>query len=289
MSDPSPSEFEDDDGEYDDDDDDDDDEFDDDDDEFDDDDDGNEHERGVELRVEAVDDPIAHLLRGEIEIEGRMPYSSNATFLVHVVADGRSHPAIYKPMRGERPLWDFEPGLHRREVATYLLSEHLGLGVIPPTVLRDGPVGEGSVQWFVVADHSQHYFTIHETHPDLHDRLRAMALVDVLANNTDRKSGHVLLIPERNGEAASVWGIDHGLCFAAESKLRTVIWEFGDEEIPEKWLERVGTLCDRVPLEIAALLSDDEVEALRQRARWCVMHRRFPTDPSGRRYPWPLV
>ena len=281
MSDPSPSEFEDVefedvDGEFDD-------------DEFDDDEDGNEHERGVELRVEAVDDPIAHLLRGEIEIEGRMPYSSNATFLVHVVADGRSHPAIYKPMRGERPLWDFEPGLHRREVATYLLSEHLGLGVIPPTVLRDGPVGEGSVQWFVVADHSQHYFTIHETHPDLHDRLRAMALVDVLANNTDRKSGHVLLIPERNGEAASVWGIDHGLCFAAESKLRTVIWEFGDEEIPEKWLERVGTLCDRVPLEIAALLSDDEVEALRQRARWCVMHRRFPTDPSGRRYPWPLV
>ena len=281
MSDPSPSEFEDVDDEFVD------DEFDDD--EFDDDEDGNEHERGVELRVEAVDDPIAHLLRGEIEIEGRMPYSSNATFLVHVVADGRSHPAIYKPMRGERPLWDFEPGLHRREVATYLLSEHLGLGVIPPTVLRDGPVGEGSVQWFVVADHSQHYFTIHETHPDLHDRLRAMALVDVLANNTDRKSGHVLLIPERNGEAASVWGIDHGLCFAAESKLRTVIWEFGDEEIPEKWLERVGTLCDRVPLEIAALLSDDEVEALRQRARWCVMHRRFPTDPSGRRYPWPLV
>ena len=130
-------------------------------------------------------------------------------------------------------MWDFEPGLHRREVATYLLSEHLGLGVIPPTVLRDGPLGEGSVQWFVVADHSQHYFTIHETHPELHDRLRAMALLDVLANNTDRKSGHVLLIPERNGEPASVWGIDNGLCFAAENKLRTVIWEFGDEEIPD--------------------------------------------------------
>ena len=266
----------------------DDDDFDDD--EFDDEpQDEDSDQQGVELRIDEIGDPITHLLRGDIEIEGRMPYSSNATFLVHVSADGASHPAIYKPTRGERPLWDFEPGLHRREVATYLLSEHLALGVIPPTVLRDGPLGEGSVQWFVVADHSQHYFTIHETHPDLHDRLRAMALLDVLANNTDRKSGHVLLIPERNGEPASVWGIDNGLCFAAESKLRTVIWEFGGEEIPEPWLEQVGTLCDRVPLDVAALLADDEVDALRRRADWCVTHRRFPTDPSGRRYPWPLV
>ena len=282
MSEPSRSEDIDDeldDNEFDDDDLDDDDEFDDDDGE----------QRGVELRVDSIDDPIAHLLQGDIEIEGRMPYSSNATFLVHVAVDGRSHPAIYKPTRGERPLWDFEPGLHRREVATYLLSEYLRLGVIPPTVLRDGPLGEGSVQWFVVADHSQHYFTIHENHPDLHDRLRAMALLDVLANNTDRKSGHVLLIPERDSEPASVWGIDNGLCFAAEDKLRTVIWEFGDEEIPDAWLERVGTLCERVPLDVAALLADDEVEAIRRRADWCVTPRRFPTDPSGRRYPWPLV
>jgi uncharacterized repeat protein (TIGR03843 family) len=246
-------------------------------------------ERGVELRVDAVEDPIDHLLRGEIEVEGRMPYSSNATFLAHVTHDGRSHPAIYKPVRGERPLWDFEPGLHRREVAAYLLSEHLGLRVIPPTVLRDGPLGEGSVQWFVTADHSQHYFTIHEAHPELHDRLRAMALLDVLANNTDRKSGHVLLRPARGDEPASVWGIDNGLCFAADFKLRTVIWEFGDEPIPDSWLERVGGLCERVPLELATLLDDDEIEALRGRAAWCVTHRRFPTDPSGRRYPWPLV
>ena len=261
------------------------------DDEFDDDESQDEpdDERGVELRVDDVADPIRHLLRGEIDIEGRMPYSSNATFLVHVVADGASHPAIYKPTRGERPLWDFEPGLHRREVAAYLLSEHLGLRVVPPTVLRDGPLGEGSLQWFVTADHSQHYFTIHEAHPELHDQLRAMALLDVLANNTDRKSGHVLLIPEHDGEPATVWGIDNGLCFAAEYKLRTVIWEFGGEEIPEPWLERVGGLCEQVPPEIAALLDRDEVEALQGRAAWCVTHRRFPTDPTGRRYPWPLV
>jgi uncharacterized repeat protein (TIGR03843 family) len=246
-------------------------------------------ERGVELRVDPVPDPIEHLLRGEIEVEGRMPYSSNATFLAHVTHGDRSHPAIYKPVRGERPLWDFEPGLHRREVAAYLLSEHLDLGVIPPTVLRDGPLGEGSVQWFVTADHSQHYFTIHETHPELHDRLRAMALLDVLANNTDRKSGHVLLRPSRGDEPDSVWGIDNGLCFAADFKLRTVIWEFGDEPIPDEWLERVGRLCHGVPLEISALLDDDEVEALQRRAAWCITHRRFPSDPSGRRYPWPLV
>jgi uncharacterized repeat protein (TIGR03843 family) len=244
---------------------------------------------GIELRVDDVPDPIEHLRRGEIEIEGRMPYSSNATFLVHVRHEGLSHPAIYKPLRGERPLWDFEPGLHRREVATYLLSEHLRLGVIPPTILRNGPLGEGSVQWFVTADHSQHYFTIHQAHPELHDRLRALALLDVLANNTDRKSGHVLLIPERDGVPASVWGIDNGLCFAADDKLRTVIWEFGGEPIDDELLGPVGALCDRVPLDIAALLADDEVDALRRRAAWCLAHRRFPTDPTGRRYPWPLV
>ncbi|MET0663790.1 MAG: hypothetical protein ABWZ42_11720, partial [Ilumatobacteraceae bacterium] len=150
---------------------DDDDQFDDDD-KFDDDGDDDDGEGAVVLRVDTVDDPVRHLRLGEITVEGRMPYSSNATFLVHVEHEGRSHPAIYKPLRGERPLWDFEPGLHRREVAAYLLSEALGIGVIPPTVLRDGPLGEGSVQWFVTADHRQHYFTIYEAYPELHDRLR---------------------------------------------------------------------------------------------------------------------
>jgi len=256
---------------------------------FDDEDDGHDEPQGIELRVDRVDDPIAHLLRADIEVEGRMPYSSNATFLVHVSHGGRSHPAIYKPLRGERPLWDFGPGLHRREVAAYLLSESLGFGVIPPTVLRDGPLGEGSVQWFVTADHSQHYFTIHEAHPELHDELRKMALLDVLANNTDRKSGHVLLLPGHDGVPASIWGIDHGLCFAAEYKLRTVIWEFGGEPIPDALLDRVAPLCAAVPPEITALLAVDEVEAIQGRAAWCVKERHFPTDPSGRRYPWPLV
>lgn len=245
--------------------------------------------RGVELRVDEVDDQVEHLLRGEVEIEGRMPYSSNGTFLVHVVHDGRSHPAIYKPMRGERPLWDFEPGLHRREVAAFRLSEALGLHLVPTTVLRDGPMGEGSFQWFAIADHSEHYFTIYERHPELHDRLRDFAAFDVLANNTDRKSGHCLLIPERNGVPASVWGIDHGLCFAADFKLRTVIWEFGDEPLPDHIVDGANRLIDRVPLEVATLLSDAEVTAIQGRAAWLVKERRFPTDETGRRYPWPLI
>lgn len=245
--------------------------------------------QGVELRVDDIDDPIEHLLRGEIEVEGRMPYSSNATFLVHVVHEDRSHPAIYKPMRGERPLWDFEPGLHRREVAAYRLSEFLGLRVVPPTVLRDGPVGEGSFQWFAVADHSEHYFTVYESMPELHDRFRDIAALDILANNTDRKSGHCLLVPGTPDRAADVWAIDHGLCFSTEYKLRTVIWEFGDEPLPDHVLAGANELVEAVPPDIVALLANDEVEAIQGRAAWMVKERRFPTDPTGRRYPWPLV
>jgi len=243
----------------------------------------------AELRVDSIDDPIRHLLRGDIEVDGRMPYSSNATYLVHVVREGLAHPAIYKPMSGERPLWDFEPGLHRREVAAYLLSEALDLHVVPPTVLRDGPLGEGSLQWFITADHSEHYFTIFESFPDVHEELQAMALLDIVANNTDRKSGHCLIVPARESQPAKLWGIDHGLCFSPEYKLRTVIWEFGDEPIPDAWLTEVAKLCEKVPLDIAALLNDEEIEAIQGRSAWCVKERRFPTDPTGRRYPWPLI
>ena len=226
----------------------------------------------------------ALLGRGEIEIEGRMPWSSNATFLVNVSRAGECAQAIYKPTRGERPLWDFEPGLHRRELAAYVLSETMGLDLVPPTVIRDGPLGEGSLQWFVDADHRQHYFTIHEERADLHDRLRAVAVFDIIANNTDRKSGHVLLDADDH-----IWGIDHGLCFAADFKLRTVVWEFGGEEIPSSLVALARRVATGVPLGLATLLDDDEAEAVRERASWIVEHPRFPVDSSGRRYPWPLV
>lgn len=226
---------------------------------------------------------LAVLEHGAIEIETRMPYSSNATFVVRVTNADTTLRAIYKPLRGERPLWDFEPGLHRREVAAYRLATAMGLDFVPPTVLRDGPLGEGSLQLFVDADFEQHYFTLFESQPELHDCFRDIAVFDILANNTDRKSGHVLVDSKNH-----VWAIDHGLCFAADFKLRTVIWEFGGEEIPDTALgavERVASL----PLDVAALLSDDEVAAHGERAAWLLEHRRLPVDPSGRRYPWPLV
>jgi uncharacterized repeat protein (TIGR03843 family) len=244
-------------------------------------------------------DQLEILAQGEIDIEGRMPWSSNATFLVNLVHPD-VHPdvqsdvsptnregtaqGIYKPLRGERPLWDFEPGLHRRELAAYQLSEALGLDLVPPTVIRDGPLGEGSLQWFVDADHQQHYFTIHESREDLHDVLRRVAVFDLIANNTDRKSGHVLIDHDDH-----IWGIDHGLCFAADFKLRTVVWEFAGEPVDDELLAAVARVAESVPLSVATLLVDDEVEAVRERAQWIVEHPVLPADPTGRRYPWPLV
>jgi uncharacterized repeat protein (TIGR03843 family) len=236
-----------------------------------------------ELSRPGIPDPLAFLHDGEVEVEGRMPWASNATFLVTVRCGDEEQRAIYKPVRGERPLWDFEPGLHRRELAAFVLSELLGFGVVPPTVVRGGPYGEGSLQWFVDADHTEHYFTIFEHRPDVHDQLRSIAVLDLVANNTDRKSGHCLLAGDR------VWAIDNGLCFAAPSKLRTVIWEFADEPIDGSVLSRIEALAASVPLELATLLDDDEVAALQQRASRIVAARRFPSDASGHRYPWPIV
>ncbi len=228
-----------------------------------------------------ITDALTH---GDIDIVGRMPDSSNATFLVTIAHGDVNMQAIYKPLRGERPLWDFAPGLHRREVAAFLLSEALGLGLVPITILRDGPFGEGSVQFFVESDTREHYFSMFEERPELHDRLREFAIFDFVANNTDRKSGHCLL-----GLDGTVWGIDHGVCFSADFKLRTVIWEFGGEPIPQYLLTAIAPMATTVPLHIAALLSDDEVHALQERVQWLLDHPEFPVDNSGRRYPWPIV
>ena len=228
---------------------------------------------------------IVHALEhGDITIIGRMPHSSNATFLVAVQCDETSFQAIYKPLRGERPLWDFEPGLHRREIAAYLLSQAMGINMVPPTVLREGPLGEGSLQHFIDADVEQHYFTIFEQREDLHDQLRAMCVFDIVANNTDRKAGHCLL-----GLDDKIWGIDHGVCFAADFKLRTVIWEFGGEPLPDHLRAAIEPLIETVPLNIATLLSSDEVSALQERVQWLCEGGAFPIDRSGSRYPWPLV
>jgi uncharacterized repeat protein (TIGR03843 family) len=226
------------------------------------------------------------LLASEVEIVGRMPYSSNATFLVNMLdTNGVAiTKAIYKPLRGERPLWDFEPGLHRREVAAYELSETMGFHQVPPTVLRDGPFGEGSVQWFIEADPSVHYFTLYEERDDVHEQLKTMAVFDIVANNTDRKGGHVLL--DANSH---VWGIDHGVCFSAEFKLRTVIWDFATEELSDAHKTALGNIVAQVPFTISALLNDEEVFAVQERARWLLDAGALPYDQSGRRVPWPLL
>ena len=229
-------------------------------------------------------DPLRLLREGELDVDGRMAWSSNATFLVTVSGDGEEVKAIYKPVRGERPLWDFAPGLHRREVAAWHLSEYLGWHLVPPTIIREGPFGEGSLQLFVAADFEQHYFTLYEHREDLHPQLRRMCAFDLVANNTDRKSGHCLL-----GLDGRVYGIDHGLCFAEDFKLRTVIWEFGGEAVPEDILADVAKVAACVPLEIATLLEDGEVAALRRRAKALVERGTFPIDTTGHRYPWPLV
>ena len=231
-----------------------------------------------------MSDPVRAVLEhGEIEVEGRMPWSSNGTFLVEVRLDDTWTRAIYKPRRGERPLWDFPAGLDRREVAAYELSEFLGWDLVPHTVLRDGPLGPGSVQRFVDADFEQHYFTLHESGRHL-DGLRAMCAFDLLANNTDRKSGHCLV-----SVGDQLFGIDHGLCFHEEFKLRTVIWEFAGEPIPPALLDDVDRLCRELPPALTALLRPSEQEALSERARDVLDLGRFPSDPSGHRYPWPLV
>jgi uncharacterized repeat protein (TIGR03843 family) len=254
------------------------------------------------LRIPPTIPPDAEqrLATGTISVVGRMPNASNGTFLVQLddpdasgthdaSADDSTAPyglAIYKPGRGERPLWDFPPGLFRREVAAYRLSRATGLDVIPPTVLRtDAPFGEGSLQWFVNADFREHYFTLCEQRPDLHDQLRALAVFDVLANNTDRKSGHCLLEPD----AGRVWGIDNGLCFSTEARLRTVIWDFAGEALPEPWRDVAWAIADTVPDTVVELLDDDEVEAIRTRAVRLARRSTLPVDRSGRAYPWPLV
>ena len=236
------------------------------------------------LYATETDDIHELLTKGNIEVIGRLAGSSNATLLVRLeCTDGYGH-AVYKPLRGERPLWDFPPGLYKREVAARVLSEALGLHLVPPTIVRDGPFGEGSLQLFIDADPHEHYFSIFESRPDLHDRLRDFAFFDFIANNTDRKSGHILLDHEDH-----LWGIDHGVCFSSDFKLRTVIWDFADEDIPSHLLETATTLLDKVPLGLAALLNDDEIDALQERVRYLLENPQFPVDHSGRRHPWPLI
>ena len=254
---------------------------------------------------------LALLATGDLVVEGRMPWSSNATFLCQVWPAGTAPMAplalaerderdgddeagaelpepparaIYKPHRGERPLWDFPDGLYRREVAAYLLAGALGWDLVPPTVVREGPLGVGSLQWFVEADYAHHHFTL-VADPVHHDQLRRLCAFDVVANSTDRKAGHVL----GDGDGR-LWAIDNGLCLHAEWKLRTVIWEFADEPLPAEVADALDRLVGTdLPDDLAELLDPFERDALRDRAAGVLTAGRLPHDPTGRRVPWPLV
>lgn len=234
---------------------------------------------------------LATLQDGECTITRQFAWGSNHTFLVEVAQPGGSPlEAVYKPRCGERPLWDFPPeSLAGREVAAYLVSEALDWGLVPPTVLRpDGPFGPGSLQLHVAHDPEQHYFTFDEA---TRQRLRPTALFDLIVNNADRKGGHILL-----GEDGRLWLIDHGICLHEEPKLRTVVWDFAGEAIPETLLADVARLDKALALgspltaALAEHLNTAEMAALQQRVRALLAAPVFPHPPEDERStPWPLV
>jgi uncharacterized repeat protein (TIGR03843 family) len=232
------------------------------------------------------------LTHGEVKEQGLLPYSSNHSFLVTVSHEGMTLPAVYKPRRGENPLWDFEWGtLCQRESAAYLVSKTLGWDLVPPTVLREGTRGIGSVQLFIPNNDSEHYFTVQEDARYV-TTLRQLALFDFIVNNADRKSGHCLV-----GQDQRLWAIDHGICFHTEYKLRTVIWEFSDMPIDAPLVNDLkkfhACLLDNEspPAQILCqLLTSAERTALITRTKSLLQQRTFPAPPIHRRnYPWPPI
>ena len=230
---------------------------------------------------------IALLERGDLEVLGLLPRASNFTFLARVRDGNEQTLAVYKPRSGEAPLWDFEEGtLAAREVAAFVVAEALGWPWVPPTVLRDGPHGPGSVQRFVAFDQDQHYLTMRNERPD---EFRRIALFDLVANNADRKSGHCLL-----AEDGRIFVVDHGVCFHEQPKLRTVIWDFVGEPIPEdlrtdlRALER-NLAADPFRGRLERLLTSAEIDAMARRVTGLLSSGSFPEPGPGRPYPWPVV
>lgn len=229
---------------------------------------------------------LTDLATGDVEVLGLLPYSSNYTFLVRVHADSERL-AVYKPARGERPLWDFPQGtLAARERAAFMLSEAAGWHLVPPTILRDdAPLGDGSLQLFVEHDPDRHYFALVD---EYRDALRVFAMFDVVANNADRKAGHVIEDASRR-----LWAVDHGLTFNVENKLRTVIWTFAGESIGldlRRDLERLGSeLEGNLGKALANVLSAEEAVATLERVETVLVADAFPVPSGDRPLPWPLV
>jgi uncharacterized repeat protein (TIGR03843 family) len=229
------------------------------------------------------------LQEGVLDLKGQFLFGSNYTFFANIVFESHTIPVVYKPSRGERPLWDFPvKSLAKREVAAYIVSEALGWGLVPPTIYRlEGPIGPGSVQLFIEHNPNYHYFTFED-----HDkqRLRPAAAFDMLINNADRKGGHILC-----DSVNHLWLIDHGICFHVEEKLRTVLWDFAGEEIPSSLLEDINRLEDNLKkkgdtwLALKPFLRLKELTALRKRARQILELPVFPFPKTRMAYPWPPV
>jgi uncharacterized repeat protein (TIGR03843 family) len=229
----------------------------------------------------------AFLAEGELEVLGRIPWASNATLLARVRHRELEGLAVYKPVRGERPLWDFPSGtLYRREVAAYLVSDRLGWRLVPPTLVRDGPLGVGSLQLYVDADAE---VTAFELLAAGNAALARIAAFDVVTNNADRKAGHCLLAEDEH-----VWAIDHGLCFHVEPKLRTVLWDLAGHRLAAADVTDLEALAAEAAGgglggRLDGLLDADEVAALGERALALARVGTLPAPGSGRAYPWPLV
>ena len=229
----------------------------------------------------------AFLAEGDLELLGRIPWASNATLLARVRHRELEGLAVYKPVRGERPLWDFPSGtLYRREVAAYLVSEQLGWGLVPPTLVREGPLGVGSLQLYVDADAE---VTAFELLADGNATLPRIAAFDVAVNNADRKAGHCLLAEDQR-----VWAIDHGVCFHEEPKLRTVLWDLAGRRLQAADVADLEALAaaatgGELGERLAELLAAEEIAALAERSLALARKGRLPAPSSSRAYPWPLV
>jgi uncharacterized repeat protein (TIGR03843 family) len=233
---------------------------------------------------------LTALQEGEVSVQGQFLSGSNYTFMGKVNYQNNEMVVVYKPIRGEQPLWDFPSGtLAKREVAAYLISEALGWGLVPPTIFRRKlPLGPGSLQQYIQHDPEYHYFNFEEVD---RKRLKPIVAFDLMVNNADRKGSHIL-----KDDTGHLWLIDHGVCFHEEDKLRTVVWDFAGQPIPEDISKDMRRLVDLLEqktelyLQLAEVISPLEIASLSSRTRRLLDVCTFP-HPGGshRPYPWPPV
>lgn len=226
----------------------------------------------------------AALINGEYDLRGQFMLGSNYTFLVDVHHEGEIFKAVYKPCKGEQPLWDFPDNtLALREVAAYQLSEALGFHIVPITVYRDdGPHGPGSLQQYIEYDVEYHYFNFSVEDKQ---KLRPVVLFDFIANNADRKGSHVFF----EDGTHHLYAIDHGICFHEEYKLRTVLWDFAGQTIADELLASLSSTGNWSAI-FEPYLSPEEISALLLRAEMLCETKIFPRPLGGRRaYPYPPI